>query len=463
MPRYAVVLPDAIAIRNMVLGSVLDKLQGNTLVLHGLPEHKVESVSSQVKSGARWQPLAPYTERPLAFGLRQSLAYAQMYWADTCSMRFNRKRAVKGSWRTRATAHTARLVGQLAASPSSIRLLESAYCRSVGSFPEVQEYRKLLEQNRPGVILFANQRNANSLPVVMAARSLGIPTATFVVSWDNLTSKGRIAAPFDHYLVWSDHMRRELLKYYPHVSHSRIHIVGTPQFDCYADDSLRWSREEFFSRIGGDPNRKLICYSGGDADTSPEDQEHVRILLELVRSGRIKGNSQVLVRPCPVDPGTRYNKVRADYPGMLYSQPKWDHLEPGNWSRCLPSKEDAQMLTNLTRFVDVNVNLASTMTLDFAIHDKPVVNVAFDVGISPPGDVPLWNHYYQWEHYAPVVRLGAARFAKSADEMADQVNAYLEDPSLDREARRKLVDLQLGVPVGSSATRIVDALRRIAS
>ncbi|HYI91940.1 MAG TPA: hypothetical protein VEX68_00210, partial [Bryobacteraceae bacterium] len=69
MPRYAVVLPDAIAIRNMVLGSVLDKLQGNTLVLHGLPEHKVESVSSQVKSGVRWQPMAPYTERPLAFGL----------------------------------------------------------------------------------------------------------------------------------------------------------------------------------------------------------------------------------------------------------------------------------------------------------------------------------------------------------------------------------------------------------
>jgi hypothetical protein len=121
------------------------------------------------------------------------------------------------------------------------------------------------------------------------------------------------------------------------------------------------------------------------------------------------------------------------------------------------------MLANLTRHVDLNVNLASTMTLDFAIHDKPVVNVAFDVGVSPPGDVPLWNHYYQWEHYVPVVKLGAARFAKSAEEMAEQVNAYIENPSLDREARRNLVDLQLGVPVGSSAARIADALRRIAN
>ena len=44
---------------------------------------------------------------------------------------------------------------------------------------------------------------------MLAAKSLGIPTATFIFSWDNLSSKGRIAAPFDYYLVWSEHMGDE--------------------------------------------------------------------------------------------------------------------------------------------------------------------------------------------------------------------------------------------------------------
>jgi hypothetical protein len=84
-----------------------------------------------------------------------------------------------------------------------------------------------------------------------------------------MTSKGRIAAPFDHYMVWSDLMRDELQRFYPDVSPDRIHVVGTPQFDPYADPDLAWTREEFFSRIKADPARPLICYAGNNVDNSP--------------------------------------------------------------------------------------------------------------------------------------------------------------------------------------------------
>ncbi len=43
-------------------------------------------------------------------------------------------------------------------------------------------------------------------------------------------------------------MREELLKYYPDVAPNRVHVVGTPQFDPYADPQLHWSREEFFPK-----------------------------------------------------------------------------------------------------------------------------------------------------------------------------------------------------------------------
>ena len=151
-----------------------------------------------------------------------------------------------------------------------------------------------------------------------------------------------------------------------------------------------------------------------------------------------------MVRPAPVDDGRRYDAVRRDFPEMIFAQPAWVHTAAGDWSRVIPLPEDVQFLANLTQHADLNINMASTMTLDFAIHDKPVVNIAFDVASPPPHGRPLWEFFYRFEHYRPVVELGAARFARSPDELADHVNAYLEDPSLDREGRRKLVELEVG-------------------
>jgi hypothetical protein len=100
------------------------------------------------------------------------------------------------------------------------------------------------------------------------------------------------------------------------------------------------------------------------------------------------------------------------------------------------------------------------MTLDFAIRDKPVVNVAFDVVSPPRFGRPYWDFYYRFEHYRPVVELGAARFALTADELADHVNAYLDNPSLDRVARRRFVDLEVGRPIGESTDAVLEFVGR---
>jgi hypothetical protein len=170
----------------------------------------------------------------------------------------------------------------------------------------------------------------------------------------------------------------------------------------------------------------------------------------------------VLVRPAPVDAGTRYDAVRRDYPELIYAPPRWVQAVAGAWGQSFPLQDDVQLIANLTRHVDLNVNLGSTMTLDFAIRDRPVVNVAFDVNSPPPFGVSLWDHHYQFEHYQPVIELGAARFPRNAPALAADVTAYLADPSLDAHGRRALVDLQVGRPVGQSSSCIADTLQRLA-
>jgi hypothetical protein len=457
--KVAVVLPDGVAIRNFVLGSFLRDLPGEAVLLHTFSDNLLQTIKHPSMADVVWERLPPLRERVVTFTLRQSLAFAHMYWADTYSMRFNRNRPVYGSWRTKAAVRAAKSVGQCVAWVGAVELLERFYHESIRPFREVREHQRLLERIQPDVVFCANQRAASLLPLVLAAKSLSIPTATFIASWDNLTAKGRIVAPFDQYLVWGDIMRQELLRYYPSIPVHHTHIVGSPQFDCYADKSARWSREEFFRRIGADPRRALICYSGGEPSTNPEDQEHVRVLVEFIRQGRISGTPQVLLRPSPVDDGRRYQEIRERYPEIIYSQPRWTCSE----GHCIPQPEDIAFLANLTKHVDLNVNNASTMTLDFGLRDRPVVNVAFDVRNPPLAKIPLWDYYYKWEHYQPVVKLGAARFARTPQELAEHVNHYLGNPYSDRDGRQQLARLQIGVPVGSSSGRIADVLQEIAN
>lgn len=464
--RTVLLVPDGVGVRNFVAGRFLAELAaaGPVCAFHTVPEELLPVYQRSLNGAGgkvEWRPLVEYRRRRLALALQYSLGYAQMYWADTQSMRRLRSQPVHGSWKKKLLVNTTRTLGRLAGGPRRIGVLDSWNCAVEMKAPETLYYREALERRRPSVLLSTNQRPSSVLPAVLAARGLGIPTATFIFSWDNLSSKGRIAAPFDHYLCWSEHMRRELLRYYPDVPPERAHVVGTPQFEPYADCGLLWPRAEFFRRIGADPARPLICYSGGDAGTCPEDHEHVRVLMELLRAGRIKGNPQVIVRPVPVDDGKRYENVRRAFPELIYRQPEWVHTDPGNWASVMPLPDDVRFLANLTHHCDLNINLGSTMTLDFGLHDKPVVNVAFDVADPPVFGVPVWEYYYCFEHYRPVVELGAARFARSPAELAEHVNAYLRDPSLDREGRRKLAALQVGVPLGESCRRVVEVLGEI--
>ncbi len=462
--HFTFVVPDGVGVRNFIFGDLLKLCcqQQSVTVLHAIPPSLTAQMAEELPGGVEWRSLAHFAEGPLTSTIRYALEYAQMYWADTRAMRYRRSLPTQGSWKRCFQQRAARLAGRASATPARMRLLNGWYCRRIRRTPEVAQYRRLFEETKTQVLFCSNQRAPAILPAVLAAQELHIPAVTFVFSWDNLTSKGRIAAPFDHYLVWSDHMRQELLHYYPYLGEDRIHVVGAPQFDCYANDELVWSRAEFCRRIGADPTRPLICYSGGDVETCPEEPAHARILMDLVRRKQIRGEAQVLLRPAPVDDGRRFSQLCEDYSELIFAAPAWMRNGNGTWSHVMPQMEDVQFLANLTRHADVNVNVASTMTLDFALHNKPVVNVAFDVATPPPFGVSLWEFFYQFEHYRPVVELGAARFARSPTELAEFINMYLENPAVDRAGRLKLVELEVGAPLGHAGKNIFPCLRSIA-
>src|ERR1044071_3150329 len=256
-PPVAMLVPDGVGVRNFILGRFLNELAQafRPHVFHFIPDHLQPHYTPPFDGMVEWHPVLPYYQRHVAMALQYVLEYAHMYRANTQAMQRALRRPLRGPLRSRLFVRSSRLLGRAGAVLNCTRALDALHGLGVAARPEVEQYKEVFTRMRPRLLFCSSQRPTTVLPAVLAARSLGIPTAAFAFSWDHLTTKGRIAAPFDHYLVWSRHMRSELMRYYPNVPESNIHIVGTPQFDPYADRSLLWTRDEFCRRVGADPSR----------------------------------------------------------------------------------------------------------------------------------------------------------------------------------------------------------------
>jgi len=322
----------------------------------------------------------------------------------------------------------------------------------------VAKYGEILKDHKPDILFFTHQRPPFIATLVFWAKKLQIPTASFIFSWDNLASKGRMASTFDYFLVWSDLMKSELLRFYPYTNPQTVSIVGTPQFEPYVLSQYDISRTEFYETFGLNPDEKILCYSCADATIGPNDPLVIATLAEGIRSGAID-SCQLLVRTSPAEDERRFAETKTKYPEIKWNHPKWEltregHPEP--WSQRVPTREDLSMLKAILNFCDLNVNMLSTMSLDFMLFEKPVVNTAFGYGVNG-----LYNdqRFLQYEHYDNVVKSGAVKIAKNAEELYTNVNAYLRNPNLDLENRRKLIDMQVGKPLDETTQACVQALK----
>jgi CDP-glycerol glycerophosphotransferase (TagB/SpsB family) len=105
------------------------------------------------------------------------------------------------------------------------------------------------------------------------------------------------------------------------------------------------------------------------------------------------------------------------------------------------------------RHSDVVVNVASTIAIEASIFDTPVVNVSFD-GEAPSPFERSARRYYRFTHYVNITRHHAVRVADTPEQLLEWAGRYLQDPSLDRQGRRAVVEEQCQFLDGRSAERV---------
>jgi hypothetical protein len=244
-------------------------------------------------------------------------------------------------------------------------------------------YRKcktILKIEKPDFIFCTNQRPVNAISPLTAAQDLGIKTGTFIFSWDNLPKATMIVEP-DFYFVWSEYMKKELIKYYPFIKLKNIFITGSPQFEPHFNKKLRKNRLNFYKENNLNYNKEYICYSGDDSTTCPDDPHYLHDLAVAIESlnQRENYNLGIIFRRCPVDLSDRYDKVLKQHKDTIVPvAPRWSKIG-GTWNSVIPAKEDLPLQINTILHTKAVVNMASSMVFDFAIFNKPCIYLNYNV------------------------------------------------------------------------------------
>lgn len=281
-----------------------------------------------------------------------------------------------------------------------------------------------LHKEKPAMVFCTNQRIMLGVAPLLAAQDLGIPTATFIFSWDNLP-KGTKIIETDFYFVWSQHMKNELLYYYTYVKENQVIVTGTPQFETHFTDNVIVSREAFFSEYNLDIHKRYICFSGDDITTSPNDPTYLNDLAESVASLNQKGHKLgIIFRRCPVDFSKRFDAVLEKYADLITSiNPKWE-MKSDSWHSILPTKEDLILQMNTIFHSDFVVNLGSSMVFDFAAFGKPCAFINYDV---PNAEFPDWSvkKIYNYIHFRSMPSKDSVFWINSPNEMENIVGKML--------------------------------------
>jgi hypothetical protein len=329
-------------------------------------------------------------------------------------------------------------------------------------------YDDLFERYQPDLVVGSTPGWRQDRYLLREAAARGVRTASVIVGWDNPSSYSLPGAPVDNITCWSEIQKEELILGSDWLP-EKVSIGGIPIYDGYFKNQWLMPRDEYFKLHGLDPDRKLLSYACSFISFSPNYQ-NIEALAELVSSDALVKPSQLLVRLHPnhfwdnwlfQDERERIYKLASELPHVHVVEPVPIGGELGYYSG-----EDMPEKASMMAYADVFLTVYSTMVVEAAIHDRPVVSVCID---APRG----WGYvrrFYLRKYSLPLSKIGdwpthdrfrqsgAGKVVYDIDQLQDAINTYLKHPDADSENRRSFIEREVTFTDSSAGRRTGEIL-----
>lgn len=452
MPTVLVCLSHGFHVRNIVFSNLLTELARTHRIVFVVPDGvDVPVVDGPILKGASMESVSirPHRLEKYFLFLRKNVFAGR---ERTLSFNlFTEMERARHPLAYRLASWINALFGRI---PVLIRIWQ----RIEALFIYGEEFDELFQRDRPELVLTANYgTEAFEVRLLRAAKRHNVPTLAIIPSWDNLSSKGVIGEEPEALAVWNNIMRDEALRLYS-FRPDQVHVCGGLQFDNYFTGPSQDQSTEVLCRLNIDVARPWVLIGTITPKYFPRNVDIVELLDEAIKSGRLPTGLQVVVRlhPQVVDDPVfgdnldEYRRLVDNSPNIKLSIPRvmrWGSITP-------PSPDDTIELMTLLHGAAAAVMPATTLAIDACAFECPVVSIGFDGRVTLPYDQSV-RRTLDFTHYRRLVAQGGLRIAESADQMVEELNAYLNDRSRDSEGRSRVVKTHLMTLDGQAWSRVL--------
>ncbi|SEO48920.1 hypothetical protein SAMN05444671_3582 [Flavobacterium sp. CF108] len=420
--KIVLLFPDGVGIRNYLYSNVFSNLKKDTILFHNFDPETITAIKKNIPINEEFL-IPSYRESVREKFLRELICLSRLYYNN--SKVNNPTLLTNWNWKQKGFSKkifykVIELLSVFFKKYSSILKLEKMYQKAIRQNSFYNEVRNILKHAQIDHVFCSHQRALNAAPIFAAAIDLGIKTSTVIYSWDNLP-KARLALRAENYLVWSDYMKNELKLYYPEIPTENIHITGTPQFEFYDEPKNIIDKEIFYQKYNLDLNKRIICFSGDDTKTSPDDPSYLKDIAEEIIKANLQNEYQILLRRCPVDFSGRFDKIVEQYKDLIKEAPPlWYFSKSKEWNTVYPTFDDVKLLVSTAFYSDIVINVGSTMAFDFEMFNKPCIFINYDQSNK---NVKDWSvkTIYQFQHFRSMPNENSIIWLNSKDEIAQKV------------------------------------------
>jgi hypothetical protein len=428
--KVLLLFPDGVGVRNYLYSNVFKNAKEDLALFHNFDNDTI-AVLKKAVSLSETIVIPEYKESINEKFLRELICLVRLY--SNAKKVNNQSLLTNWNWRQKTLSKklfykTIETIAPFIKKYDSILKLEKSYQKAIRENSFYNEVKIILKQIQPTTVFCSHQRALKVATIFAVAKDLGIPTTTVIFSWDNLP-KARLALRADRYLVWSDYMKKEIELYYPEIPSQSIYVTGTPQFEFYQDEQNIMDKELFFKKYNLDPAKKIICFSGDDEHTSPDDPSYLKDIAQELINANLHQHYQILLRRCPVDISGRFDAIIKEYEELIREAPPlWYFNSSEEWSTVFPSIEDVKLLVSTAFYADVVVNVGSTMAFDFAMFDKPCVFINYDQENKAIKDWSV-KTIYQFQHFSSMPNVDAVIWLNNKTEIVEKLIRTACDPT----------------------------------
>lgn len=322
-----------------------------------------------------------------------------------------------------------------------------------------EEATSIVSKVKPRLLISTYPVSIMEAKLLHAAKSAKVPTLLHLLSWDNISCKGRFPVLPEKYIAWGPIMKEELQAYYD-VNPDNIAMCGVPHFDEHVSLRDTSTKDAFIKDLGLDPQRPYLFLAMSSPRFAPNEIDIVEWLASSIENDDFGVDLQLIVRPHPQNITTHMAKeswigrleklktkrVAVDFPDLNESQIRWSM-----------KKNDMTRLSALLSGCLVCLNSGSTVSIDALMHLKPVIFTSFDGGEKRM----YWNsarRLVDYNHLNKFVKEGGAWVTRNYEELCGALETYLNDPDCEIEKRRSVLLRECFEDDGKSTERVVEQI-----